>query len=100
MIRKLIWTSVLCLILLLGWSSLIKTQELQVIPEHSLNIVYRKMPFFRPVIELKREDGEILARQFIERDTAIEYIEIHYDDTGIVVLSGNTEWVWSDDLWK
>lgn len=80
--------------------SLTENKEIAQIPEHSLVVGYKNMPLFKPMIELRRVDGDVLARKYVSENLDLTYVEVHYDDTGIVILSGDSDWVWGNDLWK
>lgn len=75
-------------------------QEIKKFPELSLIVIYKKIPLYGSTVELVRYDGELIASKRVSDSVCTEFINVVGDQESIVVLSGESDWVWPSSLWK
>lgn len=76
------------------------SQEIKRFPELNLVVVYKKIPFYGSSIDLVKFDGERIASRKVSNSVFPEFINVVGDNESIVVLSGESDWVWPSGLWE
>lgn len=76
-----------------------ESNEILRYPEGEVVVLYKKRPFMAPCIELRKFNGKILASKVVSKGVTAKDVETHVTENGIVILPGDSDWVWRRTLW-
>lgn len=78
----------------------VQHEEIYRTPDDKVSVHFVKRPLADPKIELRAMNGVILAKRIVSEYVEADDIEIHLTDQGIVVLPGDSDWLWKKELWE
>lgn len=76
------------------WFFPYKNQEIKNIPSLNVGVYHRKSLLGSSSVDIRNFNGELLARKKVSERVEREDIEVHLGGRGVVIFTGESDWVW------
>lgn len=84
----------------LVYIAFVQHEEVYISPSGEVSVHFVKWPLAEPKIELRVSSGAVLAKRTVSKLVEADDIEIHLTNKGLVVLPGDSDWLWENELWE